>query len=43
MLPDEQMKAYSGFYNAARYNKILDPKTTLMVHLATALSIGCDP
>ena len=43
MLPDEQKKAYSEFYKAARYNKTLDGKTTLLVHLATALSVGCDP
>lgn len=43
MLPSAQEKAYREFYNSARYNKILDPKTTLMIHLATAMAVGCYP
>lgn len=41
MLPEKQKKAYSDFYDSARNNKILEPKTTLMIHLASALAIGC--
>jgi hypothetical protein len=42
MIP-EQKKAYEDFYNAARYNEILEPKTTLMIHLATAMAVACYP
>jgi hypothetical protein len=43
MLPEKQEKSFNDFYKAARSNKILDPKTTLMIHLATAMSVGCYP
>ena len=43
MLPKKQDETFSEFYKAARFNKILDSKTTLMIHLATAMSSGCYP
>ncbi len=43
MLPKKQNKAYSDFYDSARYNEILESKTTLMIHLAAAMAIGCYP
>ena len=43
MLPREQKRAFGAFYRSARQNEILDPKTTLMLHLATARAVGCDP
>lgn len=43
MLPDKQKKAFAGFYGSARNNDILEPKTTLMVHLASAMAVGCYP
>jgi hypothetical protein len=43
MLPNKQKKAYEEFYDAARHNQILDPKVTLMIHLATAMAVGCYP
>ena len=43
MLPEKQKKKYKAFYDAARYNDILKPKTTLMLHLAAAMAIGCYP
>ena len=43
MLPKEQQKAFDAFYESARHNKILEPKTTLMLHIATAMAIGCHP
>jgi len=43
MLPDKQKKAYGAFYDAARNNDILEPKTTLLVHLAAAMALGCYP
>ena len=43
MLPTKQHQAYSDFYDAARYNEILEPKTTIMLHLATAMAVACSP
>ena len=43
MLPKKQGKTYSDFYDSARYNEILEPKTTLMLHLAAAMAVGCYP
>jgi hypothetical protein len=43
MLPDKQRRAFGEFYKQARFNGILDEKTSLMIHLATAMSVGCYP
>jgi hypothetical protein len=43
MLPDDQHKAFGAFYKSARYNRTLDQKTTVLIHLATAMSAGCYP
>ena len=43
MLPEKQKAKYQTFYDAARYNEILEPKTTLMLHLASAMALGCYP
>jgi hypothetical protein len=43
MLPADQAKAFKDFYDSARYNKILEPKTTLMIHLASAMAVSCYP
>jgi hypothetical protein len=43
MLPVKQLKAYVDFYDSARSNDILEPKTTLMIHLASAMAVGCYP
>jgi hypothetical protein len=43
MLSKEQTKLYTDFYDSARYNKVLEPKTTLMIHLASAMALGCYP
>lgn len=42
MLPEKQNKAFSDFYDSARHNDVLDPKTTLMIHLASAMAVGCN-
>ncbi len=34
MLPTKQHQAYSDFYDAARYNEILEPKTWTVPTLA---------
>ena len=43
MLRKTQEKAYSAFYDSARQDKILDEKTTLLIHLAAAMALGCIP
>jgi len=43
MLTEDQAKAFKDFYDSAYYNKILDPKTTLMIHLASAMALSCYP
>ena len=43
MLPEKQKKAYTDFYNSARYNDTLEPKTTLMIHMASAMALACYP
>ena len=43
MLPTEQNKRYRAFYDSARRNEILEPKTTLLIHLASAMALGCAP
>jgi len=43
MLPRKQKKAFNEFDKAARYNEILDPKTTLLIHMAAAMSVACYP
>lgn len=43
MLPNKQKRAYAEFYRSARHNEIMDDKTTLMIHLAAAMSTGCYP
>lgn len=43
MLPGTQRQAYEAFYRSARGNKILEPKTTLLLHLAAAMAFGCAP
>ena len=43
MLPEQQKQAFRDFYGSARENDILEPKTTLLVHLASAMALGCYP
>ena len=43
MLTEEQKKMFGDFYNSARQNTILDPKTTLLIHFASAVAFGCYP
>lgn len=43
MLPGDQMRAYTAFYNSARHNKILEEKTTLLIHLAASMALACYP
>lgn len=43
MLPVKQQKAFGEFYDTVRENTILDPKTTLLLHLGAAMALGCSP
>ena len=43
MLPKEQAGHWKEYYDSARHNDILDDRTTLLIHLATAMAVGCDP
>jgi len=43
MSPGKHDNRWEEFYDSARYNKILDERTTIMLHLATAMSVGCYP
>ena len=43
MLPEKQKKSFGNFYDSARYNDTLEPKITLMIHLASAMAVGCYP
>jgi len=43
MLPREQRVAFDRFEKSARRNEILDPKTTLLLHFASASALGCYP
>ncbi len=43
MLPKEQSIAFGRFYKSVRENEVLDPKTTLLLHFAVAMAVGCHP
>ena len=43
MLPKDQNRTYGALSRAVRENAELDPKTTVMLHLATAMAVGCYP
>jgi hypothetical protein len=40
---DKQDMAFENFYDSARKNEILEPRATLMLHLASAMALGCYP
>lgn len=39
----KQEQAFNEFQNLTRTNDILEPKTTIMLHLAAAMAVGCYP
>jgi hypothetical protein len=43
MQPTAPSKRWEAFYDSARHNDVLDPRTTLMLHLASAMALGCYP
>ena len=42
-LPKAQQEAFDQFYSSARNNTVLDEKTTVMIHLASAMAVACHP
>ena len=43
MQPTESSKRFQAFYDSARHNEVLDERTTVMLHLASAMALGCYP
>jgi len=43
MLSNKNGKAYRNFYDAVRDEAVLDRRSTLLVGLAAAISVGCEP
>ena len=43
MISGETKKRYRAFYDSARHNDVLDPRTTLLLHLGSAMALGCGP
>ncbi len=43
MIPTKQLNAFNEFQNMVRNNDILEPKVTLMLHLAATMAVGCYP
>jgi hypothetical protein len=43
MLTRKQAAAFGRFYESARENDALEPKTTLLLHLGAAMALGCQP
>jgi hypothetical protein len=43
MIRGKQLQTYTDFYNSARCNETLDKKTTLLIHLASAMAMACYP
>ncbi len=42
-MKSEQMDKFDEFYDSARHNQTLDGRTTLLLHLAAAVALGCEP
>ena len=43
MLAKEPLRHWGRFYLSARKNEVLDDRTTVMIHLAAAMSLDCEP
>lgn len=43
MLTDEQQKLYDAFYASTHRNQYLDTRTELLVGLAAAIALDCQP
>ena len=38
-----QKEAFDAFYKSARHSGVIDNKTSLMIHLASAMAVACIP
>ena len=43
MLTGNPKDTFEAFYDAVRHNEVLPAKTTYLLHLATAMAVGCVP
>jgi hypothetical protein len=43
MLTKDGAKSWKTFYDSARHNDVLDERTTVLIHLAAAMAVGCYP
>ena len=43
MLSKHQNETWDAFYASARENPVLDERTTVLLHLASAMALGCHP
>jgi len=43
MLSGKPKETFEAFYDTVRHNEILSAKTTYLLHLATAMAVGCVP
>jgi len=42
-MPKERVNEFQLFYDSARHNEVLSERTTVMIHLATAMAVACYP
>lgn len=42
-LPESMDGPYEGFYDAVSDNTVFDKKTTVLLKLASSMSVGCKP
>lgn len=42
-VPTKRGREFDAFYDAARNNEVLGERTTIMLHLATAMAVACYP
>ncbi len=42
-MPKQVNQSFADLRNAVNNNGILDPKTTLMIHMGAAMAVGCYP
>jgi hypothetical protein len=42
-MPKKRLNEFQLFYDSARHNDVLDERTTIMLHLGTAMAVACYP
>jgi hypothetical protein len=42
-MASEQMQRFGQFYESARHSEVLDERTAVLLHLAAAMALGCEP